>query len=621
MTGSPVAARFHHVMHRTRLAVLLAALAGPAFAADPAPAPAAEPTADPAAPPAQPARLESIAAFRDQCAAAGFPAADPLVGVATSMEKILPRDAPFALRPPGEVLLSLARNEKESFQVAVVPVARPLQQVTVSVADLKSDAGAALPAAQVECEVVGYVQTKATPPYGSPHVGWWPDPLLDFLGPVDVAAGDVQSFWVRVRAAADQPAGVYQGTVRVAAAGREVRAIPLRVRVRAFAVPRHSPLPLAVTFSPHDHPTAESAAAQAEWRSSPDYPVRAWQRHKLAWADMLADYYINFDSLYRQGPPDFEVLRHLHQRGLLTAFNLGIFDRVSRTPEEAADALAGLRSAYQQAQQLGILDRAYIYGFDECKPDMFPLLEQTAQTLRREFPGTLLMTTSYDDSYGADSPAKSIDAWCPLTPRFDPARAAAARAAGRHVWWYICCGPHHPHANIFIEYPAIDARLLMGPMTAMQRPDGFLYYQISIWNSRRPITGGPFTDWDPRSWTTYHGDGSWTCVGPDGTPLPTIRLENFRDGLEDYAAFLILEDIVRRRQAAPDPATAAWLAEATAALPVPPALVRSMTDYSRDPAQLAAWRAGIDDLIERSGITDANPWGPAFGVRGFRKAP
>jgi Glycoside hydrolase 123, catalytic domain len=102
---------------------------------------------------------------------------------------------------------------------------------------------------------------------------------------------------------------------------------------------------------------------------------------------------------------------------------------------------------------------------------------------------------------------------------------------------------------MFIEYPAIDGRLLMGAMTAKERPDGFLYYQISIWNSRKPITSGPFTDWEPRSWTTYHGDGSWTCVGPEGRPVPTIRLENFRDGLEDYAYAVILEEIIHRREA------------------------------------------------------------------------
>ena len=33
------------------------------------------------------------------------------------------------------------------------------------------------------------------------------------------------------------------------------------------------------------------------------------------------------------------------------------------------------------------------------------------------------------------------------------------------------------------------------------------------------------------SWTTYHGDGSLLCSGPGGKPVPTIRLENYRDGL------------------------------------------------------------------------------------------
>jgi hypothetical protein len=35
------------------------------------------------------------------------------------------------------------------------------------------------------------------------------------------------------------------------------------------------------------------------------------------------------------------------------------------------------------------------------------------------------MTTSYDHSFGLDSVVKSIDAWCPLTPRFDIGKAAA----------------------------------------------------------------------------------------------------------------------------------------------------------------------------------------------------
>lgn len=571
--------------------------------------------------PGQTERTLAILRLQKACSGLGLPSRNMLVGTATSMEKILPREAPFDVRPAREAEISLARNEKESFQVTVLPVVTSLHKVSVAVSDLKSTNGAVFRREQINCEVMGYVETKTRPPYGTSHIGWWPDPILNFLGPVDIAVGDLQAFWIRVRAPKDQPPGIYRGTLTVSADGEPSVALGLTVRVWPFTLPTHSPLPVAITFAPHDYPADEKQPLQGEYRNAPQYPVNAWKKHKLAWADMLADYYINYDSLYRHGPPDFEVIKHLHDRGQLVAFNLGIFDAASRGPAAASNCLAGLRTAYEQAKELGVLDHAYIYGFDECKPEMFPLLEQTSQTLKRDFPGAMLMTTSYDHSYGLDTVAKTMEAWCPLTPSFKPDQAAKARAAGRQVWWYICCGPHHPHANMFIEYPAIEGRLLMGAMTAKQRPDGFLYYQISIWNSHQPITSGPFTDWDPRSWTTYHGDGSWTCVGPDGAPLPTIRLENFRDGLEDYAYAIILEEIIHEREAKSTSLTVAdkaWLAEAKAALPAPETLVKSMTDYSREPAKFYAWRNRLGDLIQRSGMADVNPWGHNFGARGLK---
>jgi hypothetical protein len=575
--------------------------------------------ADAAAPGAKTAeRTGAIARFQKACADAGQPSSHLLVGLATSMEKILPRETPFDLTPAREIEVSLARNEKESFQLVVVAAGKPLKKVSVSVSEMKSAVGAVLPRKQVQCEVVGFVETKARPPYGTSHIGWWPDPILNFLGPVDVAPGDLQSFWVRVHAPEGQAPGTYRGTLSVSAEGFAPETFPLTVRVRSFTLPKHSPLPVAITFAPHDYPADEKQPLTGEYRNSPEYPVNAWKKHKILWAEMLADYYINYDSLYRHGPPDFEVLQHLHARGQLVAFNLGNFDGLSRDPTARTKALNDLRTAYDEAVKLGLADHAYIYGFDECKPEMFPQLEETAQVLRREFPKALLMTTSYDHTYGMDTVVKTMDSWCPLTPSFRPEQAAKARTAGRKVWWYICCGPHHPHANMFIEYPAIEGRLLMGAMTASQRPDGFLYYQISIWNSQKPITSGPFTDWDPRSWTTYHGDGAWTCVGPEGKPLPTVRLENFRDGLEDYAYAVILEEISREASAhALTGAQKEWLTKAKAALQVPEALVKSMTEYSRDPARLYAWRNQIADLIDNSGAADVNPWGPNFGVRGL----
>ncbi len=555
-------------------------------------------------------RLESMLEFELACDGRGVGGDKMLVGFATSMEKVLPRDVPCRPRVSKRVSLSLARNEKESFQVLVTPRAGDLQNVRVSVGDLKTAGGDTFSAEHINCDVTGYVETKTRPPYNVSYVGWWPDPILDFLGPVAIKQDDLQSFWIRVRAPKGQAPGLYRGTLTVAAEGAEPLGFDLSVRVYPFTLPDCTPLPTAITF--FEHPAQMGGDDR-------------WDQMKFAYADFLADYYIDYDSLYRGGPPDFDIIKHLHDRGQLCAFNLGnVFN--GGAPEQNFDAeiakvIARIKPAYDQAKALGVLDHAYIYGFDEQSAGQFPLLERCAQELRKAFPDVILMTTSYDKSYGMDTVVKTMDAWTPLTPSFDPAKAAQARAAGKYVWWYICCGPHNPHANWFVEYAAIESRLLMGAMTARQRPDGFLYYSLSIWNQNHPIQQGPFTDWNPVSWTTYHGDGSLFCSGADGKPVPTIRLENYRDGQEDYAYAVILEHIIKAVAAKPNPTAQeqAWLTQAKAALPVPEKLMMSMSEYSHDPAALSEWRDGMAEAISTSGMTDVDPWGPDFGVRGFRE--
>lgn len=554
-------------------------------------------------------RLESLAAFaasfdkiRSQVQTE-FTLPDVAIGFATSMEKILPRSLPLTAETKTAVELRLARNEKESFQVLVAPLGQNLRNVSVRVGDLHSVEGARLTSSAVAAVPVGYVETKAVPPYRSPYVGWWPDPILDFLTTADIAAQDVQSFWVRVRAPRDQQPGRYQGKLEVLVDGKPAFAFPLTIRIDPFVLPDTSPLPLAITFSPHDHPEPETKAQQDAWRKSESYPIRAWKKHKLRWADFLADYYITYDSLYHHELPDAEVLTHLHKQGRLGQYNLGYYGYAGPGEQDwekwKAQHLPRLRAAYTQARELGVLEHAYIYGCDEAPAELFPRVEQAAACLKIEFPDVPVMTTTYDHSFGQDSVITAMDSFCPLTPKFDAEKAAKARAAGKQVWWYICCGPHHPHANMFIEYPAIEGRILMGAMTAKYRPDGFLYYQISIWNSQKPITRGPFTDWDPRSWTTYHGDGSWTCVGPDGTPLATIRLENFRDGLEDFAYVRLLEQSIARVEASPAlrQEKAAWLRQAKSLLTVPNEVVESKTTFTADPQAIYRYRTALADAI------------------------
>ena len=521
-----------------------------------------------------------------------------VVAVASSMEKVLPRDMPVSARIQPEIALELARNEHESAQIVVIPFETDLSEVTVTVSTLKGSGERTFSSDAVDVEVVGYVETKQTP-YEVPYTGWWPDPLLDFIDAPDIAKTDAQSFWIRVNCPADQAPGLYEGQVTVSPSNAEAYTLPLKVRVWDFEMPEASPLPTAMSI--YDA-YIRKTVSEVDWET-------------LKWdvADFLADYYIDYDSLYRKSAPDWDILKKLDEEERLVAFNLRYFHQGDLSPtlseEEFTKRLDAFKQdvaqIYARAKELGIADKAYCYGFDECRPEYFDVLQRIATELKEAIPGVPIMTTSYDNSYGMASGVTSMDIWVPLTPEFKTAQVEKARAAGKQVWWYICVGPRHPYANWFVEYPAIEARLLMGAMTAKYRPDGFLYYALSRWaNNDHPITKGPFTDWNPASFKDNNGDGSIFCPGPDGHPIPTVRLENFRDGLEDYAYVTILEERLAEKRAAwqaPTEAQKRALEQASEALEIPESLVKTMTDYSRDPAVLYRYRSRLAGAIEALG--------------------
>jgi len=220
------------------------------------------------------------------------------------------------------------------------------------------------------------------------------------------------------------------------------------------------------------------------------------------------------------------------------------------------------------------------------------VLYQAAERLKKKWPDIEVMTTAYDSTYGLHRKnGNAVDIWVPLTPHFDTnaEKIALAQKNGRDVWWYICIGPKHPYANWFIEYPAIEARLIMGAMTARYRPGGFLYYAVNRWPlNRHPVTGGPRTGWNPASYKNNNGDGSVFCAGPKG-PLATVRLENIRDGIEDYEYYYLLRTLLDRRGA--DASTAKSTGRVSSAV------VQDLTHFTHDPEVLSAERKRVARAI------------------------
>ena len=541
-------------------------------------------------------REEMIARLQTNAKTVGRSSEDFLLAKATSMEKVRPNSVD-RFKPADIVYVRLARNEHEAAQLLLLPLKSSLRNVSVRLTSaLVGKDGCLFPSNRVKIAPVGYVKTVYEPPYvvrpglHPAETGWWPDPVLSFTNAVDVAKGDWQSFWISVNCPQEQPAGVYGGMLEVSADGVSPVKVPFSVRVNGFALPKTPVIPIAVTFNPGCRAHTVGAKAAQEIRADSESPMNIWKKRKSEWTDYLADHLIPLFNLYVNGSEfhssfDFEELDRLSSQGRLGLINLGYWSypaglSESHVAEWRERTIPRLRAVYEKVKKRGWEDRACLYGCDEVKPELFDRIRLAVSELKREFPGVPLFTTAYDQDYGTKAGLEGIDWFTPLTEKFSPRKAKTARRSGKKVWWYIALNPVAPYANIFVEDHAIAARLLMGAMTQKYRPDGFLYYQCAIWNSRKCITSGPYTDWDPLSYKRFHGDGSWTCVGPGGMPLETIRLANFRDGLEDLAYARLLEKKTGR------------VAE------VPSSVVESLTEYTVDSSKVYVWRDEMADALE-----------------------
>ncbi len=595
---------------------------------------------------------KDFADFKAECAKSDF-----VIGWATSMENVRPRGG-FKWRKPDKVGVRLARGEYESVQILVAPNGKDLKGVTVQVegdlnrmhnaqctlqndgASARQDAAppggpAAVPTAagepptprqlthsptppllhfaatNVAANVVGYTETIHPPPYvvrppkgwkmKRPPCGWYPDPILDFQKSCDVSGDDVQAFWIRVKCPRDQEAGVYEGALVVSAEGVVPVRIPFSVRVNGFEVGRVAPLSLSISVQPWGPGTNS-------WRN-------AWRAHPMETCDFFADYFITFNRLYN-GAPAWDMLKRLKDQGRLNMFNLGYVD--GKYPGERGEAdfrdriVPDLLRRYERAKELGIGKQAHIFCCDEIRGDEFPRLTRAADDLHAAMPDVPVLTTAKDKLLGVDgSRLPNIDIFCPPTCWWNPTQVERARREGRQVWWYFCNDPASPWANMTLEGPPCEIRSLMGAQTQKFKPDGFLYYATCNWNAKEPIKEGPFTKWEPRSYGAYHGDGQWVCCGgPDNMFLPTIRLENFRDGIEDLWYVRTLEKLYAARrdeEMVPEEkafkeggeiAESDWCRRARELLAVPNDIVKSLREFSTDPDVIYRWRDAMANLIE-----------------------
>ncbi|MBN2451188.1 MAG: hypothetical protein JXR77_12410, partial [Lentisphaeria bacterium] len=129
------------------------------------------------------------------------------------------------------------------------------------------------------------------------------------------------------------------------------------------------------------------------------------------------------------------------------------YDGTTPTYRAAMGAYLGAVEAHLRTR--GWLDEAYVYWFDEPDPKDYTFVMNGFRTLREGAPGLRRMLTEQVEEALLGGP----NLWCPVSPQFDPERAAARRVQGEQFWWYVCTGPKAPYCTLFIDHPGTEMRV------------------------------------------------------------------------------------------------------------------------------------------------------------------
>lgn len=252
-----------------------------------------------------------------------------------------------------------------------------------------------------------------------------------------------------------------------------------------------------------------------------------------------------------------------------------------------------VKAFYDIAKAHGMADKAYVYGFDEWREvERYGEIKETYDELKSISPGIKASSTVV---YPVPPIDKTIDAWCPAICYEFP-EYKQARERKQEVWYYAGGCPYDPYpTHELLDVPAVEARAFFWIAWRFQYT-GWLHWELNVWSNN--LDGDkrwPEVPWNPARSGVRNGEVGRIYPGPDATPLPSVRLENMRDGIEDYDYLWLLRDRVSKLPANDKRrvATEKLIHETIMAL------CPSRAHFERDPAKVLATHEKLGVALER----------------------
>ena len=467
----------------------------------------------------------------------------------------LRRDAPPRQTPSEKARIELARGETEGVQLVVDGAETALKNVRVSATDLTGPGGR-ISASDVRIRPVGYVQTKPSGIYLTERDGWFADVLLEKKS-FDLDAETVQPVWISYTAPRTLKAGTYKGRIEISADGRgNSRSIPLEVTVWNFEIPREHSLGVLVHGGTNTAAWGVERGSKEveelslrhqriliEHRMTPSWPLKrfSWTRANLPRKPDGSFDFTEYDK----------TAERLIEAGAAPRFFIALVPRLGKwgfadtlTPQWRKDFGDYVRAMAKHLDEKGWLGRAMVYNIDEASGKERPSCREMYK-LVKGIDKRLTVFQTLNEPRAIREMKDHADIINVNLRQYHKAGIPKLQAAGKECWGYVCCWPNE-NPNLFTEYPAVDGRAL-GWFTWKLGLKGHVYWASMAWGEALKAGGGAKqideikSDWVTRSFGRYNGDGVLFYPGPNRAILDSIRVENYRDGLEDYEYLALLK--------------------------------------------------------------------------------
>ena len=405
----------------------------------------------------------------------------------------------------------------------------------------------------------------------------------DALVPIDgeqVTLNDsIAKLWITFRTAESTRPGKYEEQISIDGNGKRQK-IKIDLQVYDTALPSTPSLPAA--FGIIEKNLIDSTSEEQTLQN------------KLEWAELCLDYRMNpYFSTWLANSMKHEASSSpwkWNDKRTVPFLSDKRFNRFA-VPYHSLSHNE-LDSLLQRLKQTDLLDKSYFYLWDEpAYMKEYHLIGQYSQEIHKLMPEAKVLTTFYCgpkdgkykdrlfsvfDLWRGDTQIFSMSAWA---LQANEANADTCRSLLRdnEEWWtYVCMGPGEEQPNLLLTMDGYQHRAVLW-RSWKERTTGFLYWAVNA-----------YAESDTLAFRKDLPEGDGVLIYPgqyfnSTSPVVSIRMERWRDSMEDYEYLAKLEKKIGR-------AKSETLFQS---------IYQSPEKYSKNKAEIEKFRKSILEILSK----------------------